>query len=142
MNLDNCTIPLENNLDLAQSIALLDKFYQAGTILRNSNRCAARIADLVKSLKHYAGRDNDQATANNIHEGLEETLIIFENKLKNYQVVKEYQQLPEIDCHPIELEQVWTNILTTYQSIYWIVLIYTINFTNYSNKRIFYFGPQ
>lgn len=112
MNLDNCTIPLENNLDLAQSITLLDKFYQAGTILRNSNRCAARIADLVKSLKHYAGRDNDQATANNIHEGLEETLIIFENKLKNYQVVKEYQQLPKIDCHPIELEQVWTNILS------------------------------
>lgn len=112
MNLDNCTIPLENNLDLAQSITLLDKFYQAGTILRNSNRCAVRIADLVKSLKHYAGRDNDQSTASNIHEGLEETLIIFENKLKNYQVIKEYQQLPEIDCHPIELEQVWTNILS------------------------------
>lgn len=112
MNLDNCIIPLESNLDLAQRIALLDKFYQAGTILRNSNACASRIADLVKSLKHYAGRDSNRSTSSNIHEGLEETLIIFENKLKNYQVIKEYQQLPKIDCRPIELEQVWTNIIS------------------------------
>lgn len=112
MNLDHCTIALENGLDLAQSVALLDKFYQAGTILRNSNACAARISDLVKSLKHYAGQDCDKSTSVDIHEGLEETLIIFENKLKNYQVIKEYQQLPKIDCHPIELEQVWTNIIS------------------------------
>jgi signal transduction histidine kinase len=111
MHLDNVDIPLEKNRDFADSIALLSQYHQAGTILRNSKTCATRIADLVKSLKHYAGRDSEKCVATDIHEGLEETLIIFENKLKNYKVIKEYQQLPEIDCYPIELEQVWTNII-------------------------------
>jgi signal transduction histidine kinase len=112
MNLDSVTIPLENNRNFQESVLLLGQYYQAGTILRNSNTCAKRIADLVKSLKHYAGQDGEKCSATNIHEGIEETLIIFENKLKNYQVIKEYQQLPDIDCHPIELEQVWTNIIS------------------------------
>jgi len=112
MNLDRQDIPLENNRNLQQSILLLDKYFQVGTILRNNNTCALRIADLVKSLKHYAGQDSLVSELTNIHEGLEETLIIFENKLKNYSVIKEYQQLPEIECHPIELQQVWTNIIS------------------------------
>ncbi|MGB5445693.1 MAG: ATP-binding protein [Psychromonas sp.] len=112
MNLDSKEIPLENKRTLEQSILLLDKFFQVGTILRNSNACALRIADLVKSLKHYAGQDSPVSEQANIHEGLEETLIIFENKLKLYNVIKEYQPLPEIECHPIELEQVWTNIIS------------------------------
>ncbi|KPU83296.1 histidine kinase [Psychromonas sp. PRT-SC03] len=111
MHLDDTFIPLENGRDLDQSIILLDKFYQAGCILRNNKVCTARIADLVKSLKHYAGQDNPKSKTTNIHDGLEETLIIFENKLKNYVVVKEYQILPNIECYPIELEQVWTNII-------------------------------
>ncbi|HEY5715789.1 MAG TPA: ATP-binding protein [Psychromonas sp.] len=112
MNLESKEIPIEGNRNLQQSILLLDKFFQVGTILRNSNACALRIADLVKSLKHYAGQDSPVSELTNIHDGLEETLIIFENKLKHYKVIKEYQQLPEIECHPIELEQVWTNIIS------------------------------
>ncbi len=112
MNLDGVNIPQENNRNFQESVSLLSKYHQAGTILRNSNACAARIADLVKSLKHYAGQDSEKCAPTNIHEGLEETLIIFENKLKHYKVIKEYQQLPQIDCHPIELEQVWTNIIS------------------------------
>ncbi|MFT6987352.1 MAG: signal transduction histidine kinase [Psychromonas sp.] len=112
MNLDNLNIPLANNLNFQETISLLSKYHQAGTILRNSNACAARIADLVKSLKHYAGQDSERSAPTNIHEGLEETLIIFENRLKNYNVIKEYQDLPDIDCHPIELQQVWTNIIS------------------------------
>ncbi|WP_022940194.1 ATP-binding protein [Psychromonas hadalis] len=111
MHLDRVDIPLENGRDFAQTVTLLNQYHQAGTILRNSNACATRIADLVKSLKHYAGQDSAVSAPTDIHEGLEETLVIFENKLKNYQVIKEYQQLPQIECHPIELEQVWTNII-------------------------------
>ena len=111
MNLDSLQIPLEEQRSLHESVALLSKYHQVGTILRNSNACATRIADLVKSLKHYAGQDCEKSATANIHDGLEETLIIFENKLKHYKVIKEYQQLPEIDCHPIELEQVWTNLI-------------------------------
>ena len=111
MNLDNVTIPAEKQLNLQERILLLRQYHQVGTILRNSTTCAKRIADLVKSLKHYAGQDTEEYTAVDIHEGLEETLIIFENKLKNYKVIKEYQELPKVDGYPIKLEQVWTNII-------------------------------
>ena len=112
MNLDNIIIPLEYGRDFKQSVLLLNQYFQVGTILRNSNSCSTRIANLVKSLKHYAGQDSETYSSTNIHEGLEETLIIFENKLKNYQVIREYQTLPKIDCYPIELGQVWTNIIS------------------------------
>ncbi|GLS90837.1 transcriptional regulator [Psychromonas marina] len=112
MHLTDVDIPLAEGRDFTETVNLLHQFHQVGTILRNSNACATRIADLVKSLKHYAGQDCDASAQTDIHEGLEETLIIFENKLKYYQVTKEYQQLPKIDCHPIELEQVWTNIIS------------------------------
>ncbi|MEI6898148.1 MAG: ATP-binding protein [Psychromonas sp.] len=111
MNLKVIDIPEEKDRDFSQTVTLLDQFHQAGTILRNSNVCATRIADLVKSLKHYAGQDNVISAHTDIHEGLEETLIIFENKLKHFQVTKVYQQLPKIECLPIELGQVWTNII-------------------------------
>ena len=112
MHLTEVDIPLAEGRDFTETVNLLNQFHQVGTILRNSNACATRIADLVKSLKHYAGQDCEASAQTDIHEGLEETLIIFENKLKYYQVTKEYQQLPKIDCHPIELEQVWTNIIS------------------------------
>lgn len=111
MNINHIDIPLAENHDFPQTVNLLNQFHQVGTILRNSNVCATRIADLVKSLKHYAGQDSEVSAPTDIHEGLEETLIIFENKLKHFKVTKEYQQLPNIECLPIELEQVWTNII-------------------------------
>lgn len=112
MHLDNEDIPVQDNRDLSQTVNLLNQYHQAGTILRNSNACAVRIANLVKGLKHYAGQDSTTSTTTDIGEGLEETLVIFESKLKNYQVTKEYQQLPKVACYPIELEQVWTNIIS------------------------------
>ncbi|PKF61667.1 histidine kinase [Psychromonas sp. psych-6C06] len=112
MALDRVDIPTTAQRDFTQTVNLLSQYHQVGTILRNSNACATRIADLVKSLKHYAGQDSASAAPTDIHEGIEETLIIFESKLKNYRVTKEYQQLPQIECHPIELEQVWTNIIS------------------------------
>ena len=112
MQLDQQQIPLEANRDLTASIQILDKFHQAGTILRNSNACANRIHNLVQSLKHYAGHDTKETSSVDVHEGLEETLIIFESRLKNYLIIKNYHALPHIECYPIELEQVWTNLIS------------------------------
>lgn len=111
MRLDISSIPLTENRKIYESIDLLFQYHQVGTFLRSNNVCATRIADLVKSLKHYSGQDNHKVAKTDIHEGIEETLIIFENRLKNIELQKEYQSLPEIDCHPIELQQVWTNII-------------------------------
>ncbi|MCE2570591.1 ATP-binding protein [Motilimonas eburnea] len=100
-----------NPSEMGQSIKMLDNYYLVGNFLRSIDVCAKRIADLVKGLKHYAGQDVEQAVFADIHEGIEETLVIFENKLKAYEVIKTYQSIPLVQCHPIELQQIWTNLI-------------------------------
>ncbi|MCK5819120.1 MAG: cyclic nucleotide-binding domain-containing protein [Psychromonas sp.] len=111
MNIEISDIPSNDEYNFEESIHLLYQYHQIGSLLHSNIVCAKRITDLVKSLKHYAGHDNQQVVKADINKDLEETLFIFENKLKQRQVLKEYQKIPKIDCHPKELQQVWTNII-------------------------------
>ncbi|HHX8538640.1 TPA: ATP-binding protein [Vibrio diabolicus] len=90
----------------------LEQYHKAGSTLRSINVCAARIADMVKSLKGYARSDDETQHYADIHEGIEDTLVIFENKLKMHQVSTDYADLPPILCQPIALQQVWTNLVS------------------------------
>jgi two-component system NtrC family sensor kinase len=48
-----------------------------------------------------------------IHEGLDSTLILLRNKYKNrIEIIKEYADLPPIECYPGQLNQVFMNILS------------------------------
>lgn len=98
-----------------QALAQLEKledYYLAGSTLRSINVCAGRIADMVKSLKGYARPDDERFHLSDIHEGIEDTLTIFENKLKFHSVERHYTDIPAIQCLPIALQQVWTNIIS------------------------------
>ncbi len=90
----------------------LEQYHKAGATLRSINVCAARIADMVKSLKGYARSDDESLHYSDIHEGIEDTLVIFENKLKLHQVSTDYAKLPQMLCQPIALQQVWTNLVS------------------------------
>ncbi|MFA0698352.1 sensor histidine kinase, partial [Vibrio sp. 10N.222.49.C9] len=47
-----------------------------------------------------------------IHEGIEDTLVIFENRLKNITVERDYHSIAPTFCRPIALQQVWTNLIS------------------------------
>ncbi len=103
------------NLDkeeIAQRIAELDQFYQIGNFLRNINSCGERISSLVKSLKNYARPDEATMSDVDLHQGIEETLMIFQHKLKHLKVSKDYAKLPLVKCHPAQINQVWTNLIS------------------------------
>ncbi|ELV8552594.1 ATP-binding protein [Vibrio fluvialis] len=114
---------LENDqtlIDLARShpddalvqVDKLECYHLAGSNLRSINVCAQRIADMVKSLKGYARPDDETFHQVDIHEGIEDTLVIFENRLKMHSVEKEYADIPPLRCLPIALQQVWTNLIS------------------------------
>ncbi|OIQ26802.1 ATP-binding protein [uncultured Vibrio sp.] len=88
-----------------------EAYHLTGSTLRSISVCAQRIADMVKSLKGYARPDDEVFHSINIHEGIEDTLVIFENKLKRHTLIKEYGDVPNLKCLPIALQQVWTNII-------------------------------
>ncbi|ABA24031.1 GAF sensor signal transduction histidine kinase [Trichormus variabilis ATCC 29413] len=76
-----------------------------------------RIVEIVKSLKNFSRHDEAEMKTVNIQDGIDGTLMILRHRLKagpNYseiEVVKDYAQLPLIECYPGQLNQVFMNIL-------------------------------
>jgi signal transduction histidine kinase len=74
---------------------------------------AGQISEIVAALKSYSYMDRAPIQTIDIHEGLDNTLLILRNKLKTgMSVRKEYaENLPKIEAYASELNQVWTNII-------------------------------
>lgn len=74
---------------------------------------AARISDIVKAIKEYSYLDQAPLQEVDVHEGLENTLVILRNKWKQgISINRNYQRgLPKIEAYASELNQVWTNII-------------------------------
>ncbi|MEG4395271.1 PAS domain S-box protein [Microcoleus sp. BROC3] len=76
-----------------------------------------RIVEIVKSLRNFSRLDESAGKSVNIHEGIDSTLMILQNRLKSHsshpgiKIIKDYQLLPQIECFPGELNQVFMNIL-------------------------------
>lgn len=78
---------------------------------------AYRIQETVKSMRIFAQED-EAAKAVNIHEGIESVLTILYHRLKAkperaaIAVIKEYGQLPPVECCAGQLNQVFMNVLS------------------------------
>ena len=72
-----------------------------------------RISQIVQAMKAYTYLDQAPLLEVDVHEGLENTLVIMQHKLKQGVIVKrEYaHNLPHIEAYASELNQVWTNII-------------------------------
>jgi signal transduction histidine kinase len=72
-----------------------------------------RISQIVRAMKSYTYLDQAPLLEVDVHEGLENTLVIMQHKLKQGVTIKrEYApDLPRIEAYASELNQVWTNII-------------------------------
>ncbi|MEG4405774.1 ATP-binding protein [Microcoleus sp. MON2_D5] len=71
-----------------------------------------RIRQIVLSLRNFSRLDEAQMKLVDIHEGIDNTLLILSSRLKQgIEVVKNYGELPEIECYPAQLNQVFMNII-------------------------------
>jgi signal transduction histidine kinase len=72
-----------------------------------------RISQIVRAMKSYTYLDQAPLLEVDVHEGLENTLVIMQYKLKQGVTVRrEYApDLPRIEAYASELNQVWTNII-------------------------------
>jgi PAS domain S-box-containing protein len=77
-----------------------------------------RIRQIVLSLRNFSRLDEAEMKPVNIHEGIDNTLLILQHRLKSksestgIQVIKEYGDLPLIECYPGQLNQVFMNLLS------------------------------
>ncbi len=73
---------------------------------------AERVINIVTRLKSFARLDEAELKTVDIHEGIEDTLVLIHHELKhNITVVKNYGDVPPISCFPSQLNQVFLNLL-------------------------------
>ena len=78
---------------------------------------ADRIRQIVNSLRNFSRLDEADYKAVDIHAGLDSTLVILEHRVKAtpdrpaIQVIKQYGELPLVECYAGQLNQVFMNIL-------------------------------
>jgi signal transduction histidine kinase len=73
---------------------------------------AGRMTSIVTSLCAFARLDRAEEDAIDIHEGLESTLTLIDNQLKDRVTVrKDYGEVPLVLCRPRQLNQVYMNLL-------------------------------
>ncbi|OCR00747.1 histidine kinase [Oscillatoriales cyanobacterium USR001] len=78
---------------------------------------ADRIREIVRSLRNFSRKDDNKRSLANIHEGIEGTLLILQSRLRarasfpEIMVIKEYGNLPIVECYVGKLNQVFMNLI-------------------------------
>jgi PAS domain S-box-containing protein len=79
---------------------------------------AERIKEIVRSLLLFSRQNQSDLKPVDIHEGIDNTLLILQHRLRaegnwhEIQVIKEYGQLPLVTCYASQLNQVLMNLLS------------------------------
>jgi two-component system NtrC family sensor kinase len=77
-----------------------------------------RVRETILSLRNFSRLDEAEFKSADLHEGLDNTLMILRHRLEAnssrpaIQVIKQYDNLPLIECYPGQLNQVFLHLLT------------------------------
>jgi signal transduction histidine kinase len=86
-------------------------------ILNSMQSGTERIRKIVLSLRNFSRLDEAEKKKVDLHEGIESTLLILQNRLKitsnrpEITLIKDYGNLPNLECYPGQLNQVFMNLI-------------------------------
>jgi signal transduction histidine kinase len=82
------------------------------TLMNESKEGVERVKSIVQNLKDFSHVDESDWLWADLNKGLDSTLNVVWNELKyKAEVVKEYGELPQVECLPSQLNQVFMNML-------------------------------
>ena len=103
------TVPAE---DLENGLRWLVADVTTRDLLKSITHSTDRISELVRAVKSYSFMDQAPWQEIDVHEGIENTLIILAHKLKNVTVTRDFDRtVPRLCAYGGELNQVWTNLI-------------------------------
>jgi signal transduction histidine kinase len=103
------TVPAQ---DLENAIHWLAANVTTRDLLKSITHSTERISELVRAVKSYSFMDQAPWQEIDVHEGIENTLIILGHKLRNVTVTRDFDRtLPRLCAYGGELNQVWTNLI-------------------------------
>lgn len=86
---------------------------EVNDLLKGIEDGAMRTSEIVKGLRNFSRLDPTVFRKANLNESLESTLTLLHSSYKNrIEIVKEFGTLPEADCFPGQINQVFMNILS------------------------------
>lgn len=87
--------------------------HEIGTLLTGIEDGARRTAEIVSGLKNFSRLDESDIKEANVNEGIESTLVLLRSSImKNIEVITNLGVLPNIECFPGKLNQVFMNVLS------------------------------
>ncbi|MER3447247.1 MAG: ATPase [Candidatus Dadabacteria bacterium] len=93
----------------------LQKDVEMRLLANELKQSTTRISEVISAMRSYTYMDQAiEKSKINLHEGIDNTLIILNHKLKKkkIKVTKEYGEgIPEVSAYGSELNQVWTNLI-------------------------------
>jgi signal transduction histidine kinase len=114
---ENYPNPVPEILDHAQEIELDYVIEDLPNMINSMKVGAERISNISVSLRNFSRSDTSSKVSVNIHEGIESTILILRHRLKasgnrpEIHVIKEYGNLPPVNCYAGQLNQVFMNLM-------------------------------
>jgi signal transduction histidine kinase len=98
---------------LSAALVWAASLFPVYTLLYEIGQGSARVSEIVGALKSYSYLGQAPVQTVDLHEGLDNTLVILRGKLKaGVDVRRDYDpRIPKVPAHGSELNQVWTNLL-------------------------------
>ncbi|RCJ25818.1 serine/threonine protein kinase [Nostoc sp. ATCC 43529] len=114
---ENLPNPGDEIIDHAQEIDLDYSLADLPKIIDSMTIACDRLKNISTSLRTFSRADRDYKVRFHIHEGLDSTILILKHRLKvndqrpAIEVSINYGNLPQVECFPGQLNQVFMNIL-------------------------------
>ncbi|MBP6827638.1 MAG: AAA family ATPase, partial [Saprospiraceae bacterium] len=111
--------PAEDNREALQKIAdrklhrhIADTVEDSDEMFRSIQNGITRTVTIVKSLRNFSRLDEGDFKVVDLHEGLDSTLEILQSQIKKKaEVIRNYGELPKVECAAGKINQVFMNII-------------------------------
>jgi two-component system NtrC family sensor kinase len=114
---------LDFNAELPPQISKIESFKkqidivfvreEIKSLLSGISEGAKRTAEIIRSLKNFSRLDENDTKPADMAEGLDSTLILIKSTFPaNLKIIKDYQPIPEVECMPGKINQVFMNLIT------------------------------
>ncbi|MEO0894887.1 MAG: ATP-binding protein [Bacteroidota bacterium] len=97
----------------AEEIDAVYLFQEMELLLKGIEEGANRTKQIVDGLKIFSRTEHDLFKHMDVHQGIDSTLTLLNNKIKDrINIIKDYDEIPVIECLPGKLNQVFMNIIS------------------------------
>jgi signal transduction histidine kinase len=109
----NVSEKLKEIEEIKDKVEYKEAIRETNKLIESIKNGTKRTTEIIRGLRTFSRLDEDILKVADLHEGLDSTLILLHNKYKNrIEIIKNYGDIPLIECYPGQLNQVFMNILS------------------------------